>query len=426
MNHNAQNYSGEKPSQKIRQVTDQKTGEQLQIVYAIPPALIEGAGGLDEKGVGLADLVQRLWHGKWLIMAGGLLGMAIGVINALSLPNVFTAEVTALPPSNESGTAGIAQYAGLAAMAGVQLPTGPASSVDEIMAILSSRRLAEPLIERFELAKYYFENPEAIPREDLLDAFSNDFSAKHSAKNNQIIFGYTHEKPTVALAVTQAAAEGLKTVFNQIHQSEARRELAFLGDRLEQAHRDQQSAMESMAVFQRETGAVEIEAQTKATIEAIASLQGELIAQQVELRALLASQVSEGNPRIQLLQERIAAASEQMRSLLGTERVEDGVLVALGTAPELSVQYLGLLREVRKQEAILNAVTTQHQAAEVNVARAGDAVTIVDAAVLPEKKSGPARSYIVVLSTVVGGMLGIMIVFLPCFVGLLREKDVVG
>lgn len=393
-------------SPETRRLVDPETGQTVHLVYAFPPQLLQGQEG-DDDGISLAELGRRLWRGRWIVAACALLGGLLGAGYSFLLPNVYTATVVALPPSDSGGRGLLSQYAGLAAMSGIQLPTGPASSVDEIMAILESRRLAEPLIERFDLVDYYFPGAdEPPPREAVHEAFREDFTAEHSQKTNRITFGYTHQEPESAAAVAGAAADLLGEIFNEIHHSSAEREVAFLEERLARTERDLAAAAEALAAFQRETGAVEIEAQTRATIEAVAEMQGELIAQQVELRALLASQASEDNPRIQLLQERIAAAQDQMRDLLGSERSGEGVLVALGAAPELGIRYLRLLREVKKQEAVHTAVSGQLEAARVNQVRNSEAVTIVDGPGMPEQKSGPRRSRIVALTLLLGAVLG--------------------
>lgn len=395
-------------SPKIHKLVDPDTGQAVHLVYAIPPELIAGKDAGDQ-GLSLADLLSRLWAGRKLVVITTVLGAILGVSIALLTPNRYTAAATALPPADKSGGAGmLAQYAGLAAAAGIQLPGAPTSSVDAIMAILASRRLHEPLIERFQLRAYY----QANTRDDALKAFAHDFSARQDKKTNTITIAYTHRDPQMTAEVTNAAADLLREVFNEINQGSALREREFLEDRLKQTEGELLTAAKALAEFQAQKGAIEIESQTKASIEAVARLQGELIAQQIELKALLASAVSVDNPRIQLLQERVNAMTSEMQRLLGASGEGPGVLIGLGSLPELGIAYIEKYRAVKKHETVLVALTAQLEAARINEVRTSEVVTIVDRAYVPERKSGPPRAQICIAATLLGGMLGCALVFL--------------
>lgn len=396
------------PDPKISKLVDPDTGEAVHLVYAIPPELL-GQNGEADQGLSLGDLVSRLRAGWKIIVGCTVLAAVIGLTIALTTPNRYTATATALPPPDKSGASGmLAQYAGLAAAAGINLPGTPTSSVDAIMAILSSRRLHEPLIERFALREYY----QAETRDAVLGSFARDFSTRQDKKSNTISIAYTHRDPQVAADVTNAAADLLKATFNEINQSSAVRERIFLEGRLQATEAELLRAAKDLADFQSQKGAIEIESQTKASIEAVAKFQGELIAQQVELKALLASAASVDNPRIQLLQERVNAMTAELQRLLGSGEEGSGVLIGLGSLPELGIAYIEKYRAVKKFESVLTALTAQLEAARINEVRTSEVVTIVDAAFIPERKSGPPRAQICVAAVLLGLMAGSAVVLL--------------
>lgn len=396
----------DQPSTPIRTLRDPATGRDVELVYAIPPQLL-GEPAAADQGVSPTELLARLLAGWKHVAALTALGAALGLAIALSTPNHYTASATALPPSDKGGAGGmLAQYAGLAAAAGISLPSAPTSSVDAVMAILASRRLHEPLIERFHLRDYY----QATTRDDVLRAFAADFSARHDKKSNTITIAVTSRDPQRAADIANAAADLLRNSFNEINQSTATREREFLEARLKQTEGEMLAAARALAEFQAEKGAVEIESQTKATIEAIARLQGELIGQQIELKALLASAASPDNPRTQLLQERINAMTGEMQRMLGGGG--DGVLLGLTRLPELGIAYVERYRAVKKHEAVLTALTAQLEAARINEVRTSEVVTIVDRAFVPERKSGPPRAQICMAATLLGGLAGCAVVLL--------------
>ncbi len=92
--------------------------------------------------------------------------------------------------------------------------------------------------------------------------------------------------------------------------------------------------------------------------------QGELIGQQIELKAMLASAASPDNPHVPLLQEKLNAMTSGMQRLLGEGC--PGVLLGLGSLPELSIAYIERFQAVKKFEAVLTALTSQLESARIN------------------------------------------------------------
>lgn len=392
-----------------RTLHDPATGRDVELVYAIPPQLLGESSSPADSGTSPAELLGRLFAG-WRIIAGlTVAGALIGLCIALTTPNRYTASATALPPAEKGGGSGaLAQYAGLAAVAGVQLPGVSSSSVDMIMAILASRRLQEPLIERFQLRDYY----KAGTRDGVLAAFAADFSARNDKKTNTITIAVSNRDAARAAEIANATADLLKTAYNELAQSSATRERAFLEARLKETEAELQVAAKALSDFKTSKGAIELESQTKATVEAIAKLQGELIGQQIELKAMLASAASPDNPMVQLRQERVSAMTGEMQRLLGAGGDGPGVLLGLASLPELSIAYVERYRAVKKFEAVLGALTAQLESARINEVRTNEVVTIIDRAYPPERKSGPPRAQICITATLLAGLAGCAVVLL--------------
>ena len=398
-------------SPRSHRLIDEATGQQVQLVYAIPPELLAGGEAAKDE-VRLGDLAARLWRRRkgMALIAGG--AVVVAIVLALVMRPTWTATVTAIPPAARSGAlAGLGQYADLASLAGVSLPSGGGSAVEEIMAILNSRTLHAKLIEEYGLIAHY----RAELLADALKSFDADFNPAFDKKANTITFALTTfigteqipDQAKLAEIVNRAAVE-TQAIFNRIHQSSSGRERAFLEGRLTLVDGELAAAQHAMAEFQREHRTIEIESQVKATVEAISALQGQMIGQQVELRALLASSASADNPSIQLLQERIRGLDEVIAQLTGSDPSKAGgegnVLLQLGTLPEIGIRYVNLYREVKKNEAIVQALTAQVEAARFAELRSAEVISIIDPAIAPQRRTAPKRSMMVVL----GGLLGCM------------------
>jgi uncharacterized protein involved in exopolysaccharide biosynthesis len=413
-----------------RTLLDPTTGREVIVVYAMPAELCaQPESSVADVGIDPWQLLLRIWHGRWLVAGCTLLAALIGVAVALSKPNQYTASVTALPPAEKGGGLGakLGQYADLAAMAGVAMPGGGGGSVDEILAILDSRDLAMRLAREFALADYY----QSETDDDLIRDVRKDFSARHDKKANRVTITCTHQQPATAAAIANRAVEELQDRFNGIKQGSSKRERAFLESRLQIADKELSVAQERLAAFQRQHHTIEIQSQTKATVEALSKLQGELIAQQVELRARLATQASPDNPAVQLLQQRVEEMTKAITNLAGSgpvdgEGKDPGVLLGLGALPELGIQYVGLFREVKKGEAMVTTLTAQVEAARIAEVRDAEVITIIDRAVPPQRKSGPPRAQVCIAAILLGALVGMALVLLAPVLAQLRQNQPVS
>jgi len=373
----------------------------------LPPELFASSSPM----VDFMANARRLWRGRRFVIAVTFASALISIGWSLLQHNEFTAILTALPPGKSSTSGKIGQLSDVSALAGVRLPNMGDGSVDEITAILDSRTLQERLIEEFSLREYYLTST----TDDTLSALRRSFSPQHDKKTNRITISFTHRDPKIASALANRAGTILQESFNAIQRSSSKRERVFLESRIVVAERDWTEALSRLAEFQRQHHAYQLEAQSKATVELVGTLEGQLIAQQIELRALLTSQASQDNPQIVLLQKRVEELSRALGRLIGGldgETSTGGVLIGLSALPEIGIQYASVVREAKKHEALVATLTAQAEYARIAEVRDSDVVTIVDVARIPERKSGPKRSVLCIVGTLFGCFVGMAVVLL--------------
>jgi len=390
------------PNLKIHKLIDSDTGQAVHLVYAIPPGFLNGITP-EGDSIGLHDLIARMWRGRLWIIGGSVLGALLGWVIALSKPDFYTSKVVALPPPEKGPDANLAQFAGMAAMAGIALPKSEGTSKDALVAILNSRTLHECIIEQYQLAGYY---KSVDSRDRTLKAFRKDWSVKAPKTSATITFGFTHTDPQIVADVANRGAELLHELFTTMQQGEAARERIFLEQRLNQAEGDWQKAADAMASFMLEHKAVQIEAQTEATVAALGTLQGQLIAQQIELNAQRAVRSGEENPLLRLLVERIHGMEGEIARLQGPGA--GGALIGLAALPAIGQEYLVLMREGKRQEALLSGLIAQVEIAKLNEAREMRVIATIDVALVPDMKSGPQRAFQCGAFTLFGGLLGVL------------------
>jgi uncharacterized protein involved in exopolysaccharide biosynthesis len=71
--------------------------------------------------------------------------------------------------------------------------------------------------------------------------------------------------------------------------------------------------------------------------------------------------------------------------------------VPKGKVPEVGLEYLRKIRDVKYYETISELIAKQYEMAKLDEARQGAVIQVVDLAVPPDQKSSPKRSLIVIV-----------------------------
>jgi uncharacterized protein involved in exopolysaccharide biosynthesis len=148
-------------------------------------------------------------------------------------------------------------------------------------------------------------------------------------------------------------------------------------------------------------------------VDAAVTLQGQLMATQAELKGL--QQIySENNVRVRSAKARMMELQHQLQNLHGSDA--DASAVAKGSndslyptfrkLPALGLTYADLYREVKLREAVFETLTEQYELARIEEAKEIPNVKVLDAADVPDKKSGPPRAMITALGTLMSFCVG--------------------
>ncbi|MBE0616719.1 MAG: lipopolysaccharide biosynthesis protein, partial [Proteobacteria bacterium] len=320
-----------------------------------------------------------------------------------------TATARILPPQEAKGGLGaglLGTLGDLSALAGF---SGGASPGDLYVGMLQSRTVADAIIDRFDLMRVYGKEY----RVQMYDTFAKLADISLGKKDGIITISVDDEDPERAAAIANAYVEELKKLNIQLNLSNAGRERLFLEERLTVAKAELARAEENLQRFQEQNKAIRIDAQASAIIDAISKLRGELASKEVDLGVLLSYQ-TEQSPQVKAVREAIAQLSDQIRKLEQSPtdgKVSDDIFLVTAAVPELGVQYARHLREFQVQEAIYEMLTKQFEAAKINEARNTSTIQVLDDAAVPDKKSKPRRSLIVLVTTFVVFLLSVLSTF---------------
>ena len=363
--------------------------------------------------------LRLLWESRCLLARVAGAGVLFSVIVALLIPNRYQSLARLMPPDNQSGS-GLAmaaaalsgQAGGLGGIAGDLL--GLKSTSDLFVGVLTSRTVADKLIQKFGLQKVY-----SMRRmEDARKALAAHTDASVDRKSQIIAITVTDKSPQRAAAMAQAYVEELNRLVAEVTTSSARRERIFLEGRLQAVNQDLEAAEKEFSEFASKNTAIDIKEQSKAMVDAAATLQGQFIAARSEVEGL--KQIyTNNNVRVRAGEARVAELESQLEKIGGkgeSASLEDAaksdpLYPSIRKLPLLGVTYADLYRKTKVEETVFETLTQEYELAKVQEAKEIPTVKVLDPPNLPDKKSFPPRTLIVALGTMLAFSFGVAWVF---------------
>jgi len=364
--------------------------------------------------------MRLLWHERRFIGRAAAIGTAIALAAALLIPSEYESTTRLMPPDSPA-TAGMAMLAGMSMSSSTSKPgnglgalagdlLGLKNSGELFVGILQSRTVQDRLIERFDLRKVYRQKL----WEDARKKLTSNTSITQERKSGIITIVVTDRDPKRATAMGNAYVEELNRLVAELSTSGARRERVFLEERLKSVQQDLEQAEKDFSQFSSKNMALDIKEQGKAMVEAAAMLQGQLVAAETQLEAL--RQVyKDDNVRVRSVQAEIAELKLQLQKVGGKEgdlsgdsaSSNDDPYPSIRKLPLLGVTWADMYRRAKVQEVVFEVLTQQYELAKVQEAKETPTVKALDTANIPERKSFPPRTLIVLLGVLLSVAFGV-------------------
>jgi capsule polysaccharide export protein KpsE/RkpR len=387
-----------------KKVTQTGAKPQTEIAPQLPVEQVPGGEfAITRSRDLLIECLRLLWNERRLIARTLLAGLLLGTLLALLLPKRYESSAVLMPPDSQSSS-GMAMIAALTARTGNGLGAfagdllGLKSTGAMFVGIFRSRTVEERLVERFDLKKVYSVHLDVDARRTLAEntAISED------RKSGIITITVTDHDPKRAAAIAQAYVEELDRLVADLSTSSAHRERVFLGERLIAVKQELDQASREFSQFASKNIAIDIKEQGKAMVEAAATLQGELIAAESQLKGL-EEIYTPSNVRVRSVQARISELRRQLEKLggkvpnSGTSEPADGtpLFPSIRMLPLLGVTYADMYMRAKIQETVFETLTQQYELAKVQEAKETPSVKVLDAPAIPERRSFPPRTVVV-------------------------------
>jgi uncharacterized protein involved in exopolysaccharide biosynthesis len=360
----------------------------------------------DDDEINLMDLVLVLAkHNRFIIKLTASVAV-LAVIYALLQPNIYTAKTVILPPQQGASTASmlLGQLGGLAGLAGGA--AGIKSPNDLHIGMLKSRTVADKMIARFKLQQKYEAKTLEATRKALAGA-----TVIASGKDGFITIEYSDEDPKFAASVANAYVEELDKLNNTLAVTEASRKRLFFETQLKMTRDNLAAAEVGFKQTQERTGLIQPEAQGQAIIMAASNLRAQVTAAEVKLQSM-GSFATPQNPDYQKLQQNLTSLRAQLvKAERNGVQGRGDIMVPTGKLPETGLEYIRKMRDLKYQETLFELLSKQFEIAKIDEAKEAALIQVVDKALVPEQKSKPKRSLIVILATLMAFFLSVLLAF---------------
>jgi uncharacterized protein involved in exopolysaccharide biosynthesis len=404
-----------------REVEAQDIETQDAETHDLETRALETSHALDASSARMLGHLRLFWEERRMVGRWTMAGLALGTVLAFVIPAKYQSTAQLMPPDTHASTPGM-----LAALTGAKAGMGLGAIAGDLLGnnstgalfvgILRSRTVEDRLVERFNLQKVYREKYE----EDARIQLAKNTDVSEDRKSGIVSISLLDHDPARAAAMAQAYVEELDRLVRELSTSSAHRERVFLEERLKVVKKELDEASQQFSRFASQNTAIDIPEQGKAMVMAAATLQGQLIAAESELRGL--SEIyTEGNARVRTVQARVLELRRQLEKLAGDNATgkpggvgtkdrlsaEASDYPSIRQLPLLGVTYSDLLLRTKIQEAVYETLTQEYELAKVQEAKETPSVKVLDTASIPERRYSPHRLVLMISFSATGLVAGL-------------------
>ncbi len=364
-------------------------------------SLSEGPG--DGYETNLIDVLTQLAYRKWLVAKITGIAVLLGLILCFTLPVRYAATTKIMPPQQTQSAASMlmmsqlasAGSGSLAALAGSGL--GLKNPNDIYVGLLTSRPIADSIIQKFNLAKVYHARDMTETRKKLAD-----YTEVSSGKNGFISVTVTDKDKKRVAEMANAYIDQLRILTKSLAVTEASQRRLFYEEQLKQAKEALVVAELAFQQVQQQKGLVQLDAQARAMIAGIAALRAQVAAKQVEVQALR-SYSTERNPDVQLAEKELSSLQAEETRMEQSNHSAGVAGLGLGNVPAAGLEYLRAAHELAYRQALFDILMKQYDAARLDEAKEAAIIQVVEPAIEPDRKTAPRRAFIMLLF-ILGGV----------------------
>lgn len=334
------------------------------------------------------------------------------------LPNVYSANATVLVQKgmNDNLSASILTSLGIASQ---PADTALGFEIGSLLVlVLKSRTILDKVIEEFDLMGRYGIGGQLKSRARQRLLGNSSFSYSRSTATVTITF--EDIDPVFAQAVANRMVSLLNEWFAQNIGSSNLKQKLLLEEKLKEVKADVSVLENRLKDLQRKYGVLSAQDLGTSQATALAALRSQLILKEIEIKNYSTIAAIE-DPKVQQLKD------ERQTILDLISQTQQGLTEALGAGsrtkslPDIQIEFNNLTVELNVQQEIYNTLSQQYEVLKLT-SEPGSAFQVMELAEVPDSKSGPSRSKIVVIAAIAAFVASSAFAFLLHALAQLRGK----
>jgi uncharacterized protein involved in exopolysaccharide biosynthesis len=355
--------------------------------------------------ISLPDLLHQLARRKSFIARTVLIVTAVAAGVAFLWPSKYRAEAVILTPQpQQPSLSTMAQLSGVGqggALAGLSLLSGFGfrNAADLYVGILESRTIADDLINKFHLKQVYGAKDYYATRKKL--ARNTEIKA---GRDTLIRIRVEDRDPHRAADLTNAYVDALAEQNSRVAVTEASQRRQFFEAQLAKEKNVLSDAEIALRNTQESTGLIAPGGQAEGIIRAVSQLHVQILAQEAKIEAMQAY-VTEDNPRLKVAKSELSGLQSALSKLERGNHLPGTPEVPTSQLPEAGLEYLRKYRDVRYHEALFEILSKEYEAARLDEAKSSALIQVIDRAVVPERRSWPPRTLLIVGAAILAALV---------------------
>ncbi|WP_028973466.1 GumC family protein [Spirochaeta cellobiosiphila] len=328
------------------------------------------------------------------------------------LPNVYSPKATMLINS-QSDSSGLSSLFSSSSMSDLASLAGISSSGMNygVLAteLISTNNYMDSVVNKFDLINRYEikDHPKASSRAKLTKFLTAEFDNE----TGLLTISFKDIDPIFATDVVNYSVDLLDDQFNIISGNRLLTQKQLLEDKLNDVQVKMTDLENQIIDFQRKYNVISVESLASEQVSQIAQIKSQILSKEMEIRNYGdLSRVEDPQLR------RLKVERDNLERLLKEMEAPGGQLDSSISnqkdIPELALEFNHLRRDLVIQEALFQLLTQQYESTKLSLQGQQPVFQVIEKAQIPDIKSGPHRSLIVIAGSLGGFFFSILLAFL--------------
>lgn len=356
----------------------------------------------------LREYIKVLLQRRRFIFWNTFIITCIAIIISLIIPKKYTSRALLLPPLPETEFFLPEMTSAISGLSVLRGRFGLATPSDLYAKILQSDRVMDGVIKDCDLMKVYKTKTRWATYKALSSA--TDISV---TPEGMIIIATTDKSPELAQKMTASYIRNLDELNKSLVMSIGKRNRIFLEKRLQEVEENLKLIEDSLRRFQELHKTISIEKEIEPVLQTVANLKAQIIASEIQL-GILRKYATDDNPEVIKINSELAEFNRKLNAIEykgDNKHFGVGFSIPFKQVPTITLEFARLKRDMMIQEKLFTLLTEQYEKAKIQEVKDTPTINVLEEPRVPEHKSYPKRSTIVIAVFIISLVMGVIMSF---------------